>query len=75
MKGDVKLNQPKTDFSVPRELFSGPYVNTNWYSWDISPDGERFLLLEYPAQTKPVTQLIVITNFLDELKRRMPAGK
>jgi serine/threonine protein kinase/Tol biopolymer transport system component len=71
---DVKL-QPKPDFAVPRELFHGPYINVPWYSWDISPDGERFLLLENPAYTKPATQLVVITNFLDELKRRLPAGK
>jgi serine/threonine-protein kinase len=70
---DVKL-QPKPDFAVPRELFQGPYINVPGYSWDISPDGERFLLLENPAQTKPLTQLVVITNFLDELKRRLPAG-
>jgi Tol biopolymer transport system component len=71
---DVKL-QPKPDFAVPRELFHGPYINIPWYSWDISTDGERFLLLENPAYTKPVTQLVVVTNFLDELKRRLPPGK
>jgi serine/threonine protein kinase len=71
---DVKL-QPKPDFAVPRKLFDGPYINVSGYSWDISPDGERFLLLEDPALTKPVTQLVVITNFLEELKRRLPAAK
>ena len=71
---DVKL-QPKPDFAVPRELFHGPYINIPWYSWDISPDGERFLLLENPAYTKPVTQLVVVTNFLDDLMRRLPAVK
>jgi eukaryotic-like serine/threonine-protein kinase len=64
--------QPKLEFSMPRELFNGPYINVPGLSWDISPDGERFLLLQNPAQTKPVTQLTVITNFLDELKRRLP---
>ena len=71
---DVKL-QPKPDFPVPRELFHGPYINVPWYSWDISPDGERFLLLENPAYTEPVAQLVVITNFLEELKRRLPPAK
>ena len=70
---DVKL-QPKPDFAVPRKLFDGPYINVPGYSWDISPDGERFLLLEDPALNKPVSQLVVITNFLEELKRRLPVA-
>jgi serine/threonine-protein kinase len=71
---DVKL-QPKPEFSVPRVLFEGSYINVPGYSWDISPDGERFLLLEDQAVNKPVTQLVVITNFLEDLKRRLPPLK
>jgi hypothetical protein len=71
---DLKL-QPKPQFSNPRELFEGPYINVPGYSWDISPNGERFLLLENPALNRPASQLVVVTNFLEELKRLVPAGK
>jgi len=68
---NVKL-EPKPEFSNPRELFEGPYINVPGYSWDFSPDGERFLLLENPALNKPVTQLVVVTDFLEELNRLLP---
>ena len=32
---NLKL-QPKPEFSNPRELFEGPYINVPGYSWDIS---------------------------------------
>jgi hypothetical protein len=66
--------QPNPEITAPRKLFSGPYINVMGFSWDISPDGERFLLLENPALTKPVTELTVITGFLEELKKRLPVS-
>jgi Tol biopolymer transport system component len=67
---DVQL-QPQIEYGKPHLLFEGPYINVPGYSWDISSNGERFLLLESPEQNKPVTRLAVITNFLDEVKRRL----
>ena len=67
---DVNL-QPQPEFGKPHLLFEEPYINVPGYSWDISHDGERFLLLQNPEQNKPVTHLAVITNFFDEVKRRL----
>jgi len=37
------------------------------YSWDISADGERFLVIEGPEQGTAVTELVALTNFFDKL--------
>jgi serine/threonine-protein kinase len=43
-------------------------------SWDVSPDGRRFLLLKnVPTSDKAVTAVNVVLNWTDELKRRAPA--
>ena len=63
--------EPELKIGTPHIVFDGPYINVLGYSWDISHDGQRFLLLESPEQNKPVTHLMVITNFFDEVKRRL----
>ena len=57
----------------PAPVFEGPFINVGGYSWDIAPDGERFLVLTNPDINKPVTRLVVVSNFFDELERRVPA--
>jgi len=44
--------------------------------YDISPDGQRFLIPVFPA-IKPVevTQLNLVLNWFEELKRLVPGGK
>ena len=60
----------------PRQLFEGSYVRAAVIyaraNYDVSPDGQRFLMLksvqEKPA---PLTQIQVVLNWSDELKRRL----
>jgi len=43
-------------------------------SWDVSLDGQRFLLLRYaPSTDRPVTSMQIVLNWTEELKRRAPA--
>ncbi len=62
---------------TPRLLFeakAGEYDSTTpERSWDISPDGKRFLLLR-PAEStdKPVAAMHVVLNWAEELKRLVP---
>ena len=70
---DVTLS-PDFRAGVPRLLFEGPYASIPGFDWDISPDGKEFLLLENKDVLKPVTTLTVVTNFFDELRRRVPPG-
>ncbi|HXX45735.1 MAG TPA: protein kinase [Candidatus Acidoferrales bacterium] len=64
----------------PRELFEDLYLrNGAGYSranYDISPDGQRFLMLKpvTPEQAAP-TQINVVLNWTEELKRLVPTGK
>ena len=42
-------------------------------SWDVSPDGQRFLLLKFaPSTARPVTAINFVMNWTEELKRRVP---
>ena len=68
-------DDPSLEVGSPVVLFEGPFINIPGYSWDISPDGDRFLLVENPAQNEPLTKLVVITNFFDEIQRRLPVDQ
>ncbi len=65
--------EPELTLGQPKLLFEGPFVNVPGYSWDLSPDGERFLVLENPDSGRPLTELVVVSNFFDELRRRVPS--
>ena len=56
---------------APRRLFEGPYVNVGGISYDVTPDGQRFLVLE-PAgpAAAPVTHLNVVLNWFEEMKEK-----
>ena len=71
---DVRLT-PEFEVSRPRLLFEGPFVNLPGHDVDLSPNGERFLTLYNPQRNEPNPTLTVITNFFDELRRRVPAGR
>jgi len=59
----------------PRMLFEGPYLPTpaSFPYYDVSPDGQRFLMLK-PAesQASAPTQINVVLNWFEELKRKVP---
>jgi hypothetical protein len=41
----------------------------------VSPDGQRFLMLKPAEQAQAApTQINVVLNWFEELKRRVPAG-
>ena len=44
-------------------------------SYFISPDGQRFLMVEPVEQQQVATQINVLLNWFEELKRRVPVGK
>ena len=59
-------------FSVtrPEVLFDGPYMNVPYYSYDVSADGQRFLVVEGPEQEVELTELTVVTNAFELLEPR-----
>jgi Tol biopolymer transport system component len=50
------------------------YVNNiGRANYDVYPDNERFLMVEAIAPQKPSTQLNVVLEWFEELKRRVPS--
>ena len=65
--------EPTFSAGVPELLFSGPYVNVPGYSYDISPDGQRFLLLKPVSNARTASRLKVVKNWFEEVNRLAPA--
>jgi eukaryotic-like serine/threonine-protein kinase len=70
--------QPSFSAGKPKVLFEGHYQPTplTFPNYDVSPDGQRFLMLKpVEAGEGAPTQIDVVLNWFEELKRRVPAGK
>ena len=76
MAADIAA-QPGFTVGKPRMLFEGPYQTawTDLPNYDVSPDGQRFLMLKpiESADAAP-TQINVVLNWFEELKRRVPTA-
>lgn len=70
--------QPSFAAGKPKILFEGRYVpsNTAYPNYDASADGQRFLMLKPVEQEQAApTQINVVLNWTEELKRLVPTGK
>ena len=54
----------------PHTLFEGRYASEIFHNYDISPDGQKFLMVE--SATEPATEVRIILNWFDELERLVP---
>jgi eukaryotic-like serine/threonine-protein kinase len=60
----------------PHRLFEGPFPpRFPLRAYDVAPDGSRFLMvgLAKSPPTPPITQLVVVFNWHEELKQRVPS--
>jgi eukaryotic-like serine/threonine-protein kinase len=67
--------QPGFAAGRPKALFEGPYLPTaaSFPSYDVSPDGQRFLMLKpVESQASAPTQINVVLNWFEELKAKVP---
>jgi Tol biopolymer transport system component len=59
----------------PTALFAGPYPdNPGWTrprSYDVSRDGEQFLMIRLPVD-RPRPRIVVVLNWFDELRAKVP---
>jgi Tol biopolymer transport system component len=64
----------ENEFSVidRKKLFTGPYLNVPGYSYDITPDGEYFVLLKPVSSAQTSTKLKIIKNWLEVIKVLAP---
>ena len=64
--------------SKPRLLFEKPEYSQNspTRTFDLSPDGRRFLMVKWEQRKPtPVTEMALVQNWFEELKRLVPTGK
>jgi Tol biopolymer transport system component len=62
--------EPTFTSTKPHVLFEDPYLRHGWFipNYDVSPDGERFLMVKSVEEEEPA-QLIVVQNWPELLKR------
>jgi serine/threonine-protein kinase len=73
MVADVQL-LPAFSATAPRLLFEGTYKTSFPANFDVSPDGRRFIMIK-PAATAATSSLVVVQNWTEELKRRVPTSQ
>jgi hypothetical protein len=68
--------QPAFSAGEPKTLFEGPYVISprSAADYDVSPDGQRFLMLKSADAAPRPEQINVVLNWFEELKQRAPSG-
>ncbi len=58
----------------PHRLFERPLESSlvYWPDYDVTADGQRFVMVKRIDQDETLAQMNVVLNWLDELKRRVP---
>jgi hypothetical protein len=60
---------------MPSKLFSGNFFSqVVGVTYDVSPDGQRFLMVKGPAATAASSRILVVDNWIEELKARVPTN-
>lgn len=63
-------SEPTFSAGIPERLFQDSYVVTSRREYDVSPDGQRFLMMKQATADRPTIQWIL--NWSEELKRLDP---
>ena len=66
--------EPTLSIGPPRLLFEGNLEPGDFggLNFDVSPDGERFLMVQSPEATTPSGDFRVVLNWTSELERMLP---
>ena len=77
MMGVETTLKPSFSAGKPKVIFEGQYVPTvaTKASYDVTPDGQRFLMVKESKQESAATQINVVLNWFEELKQKVPSGK
>jgi serine/threonine-protein kinase len=71
--------EPTFTYTTPEILFAGDYFRSRNRNYDISPDGQRFLMLKEIESTEEISastqdSLVIVQNWFEELKRLAPTN-
>jgi serine/threonine-protein kinase len=61
--------------SSPSKIVEGPYMtggSVSGRTYDVSPDGRRFLMVKRPAN-RASPQIVIVQNWFEELRRLVPS--
>jgi Tol biopolymer transport system component/predicted Ser/Thr protein kinase len=79
MIGVQIATQPGFSAGKPAVLFDRTYAASDFpatgIAYDVSADGQRFLMVKEIEQASSTAQINVVLNWFEELKRRVPASK
>ena len=68
----VSVDPASGQLGAPIELFHGAFeTDGNASNYDVTPDGEHFLMLRRATAAEP-RQVIIVTNWFKELRRLVP---
>jgi serine/threonine protein kinase len=71
------ITEPVVQVGSPVLLFEGSFMGSSGFwgrNYDISPQGDFFILIE-EGEMQPATQINVVFNWSEELKRLVPSEK
>jgi len=70
------IMQPRFTASKPRMLFEGRYASDSrgHRTYDVTPDGQRFVMIKPSEQELAATQINVVLNWFEDLKGRVGPG-
>ena len=76
MAVETKL-KPTFSADKPKMLFEGSYLPTlqTMANYDVTPDGQRFLMVKASEQDASARQINVVLNWFEELKQKVPTGQ
>ena len=65
----VKVDLATGSAGIPEKIFEGPYRYGN-RNYDVSPDGQRFLMVKRRTEEER-REVVVVLNWFEELRERM----
>ena len=61
---------------IPEVLFEGEFVDVGWPGWDVSPDGQRFILFgPVEGETGSTGGAVYVVDWLSELEQLVPKNE
>ena len=63
--------EPTLSVGTPRRVFEGDYINLNYRSYDVAPDGSGFVLVAGPAEESQ-SRLQLVQGWFGELEELVP---
>jgi hypothetical protein len=65
-------SEPLLSFGRPRLLFESPAYHNHLKTYDVTANGGGFVMIEGGRSLPPPTELVIVQNWSEELKRLVP---